>query len=76
MYFSCRGCPMKAKIAYNSEQLVLKYNPHWSAHSMKRYVIGKEDWELRAITPKHWGELFELEVAETFDLSLIFTRES
>jgi len=67
---------MKAKIAYNSEQLVLKYNPHWSAHSMKRYVIGKEDWELRAITPKHWGELFELEVAETFDLSLIFTRES
>jgi SAM-dependent methyltransferase len=68
--------PFESEIAKRSEELVLKYNPVWSAHSMQRYVIGETDWQLRAITPSDWQNLFELEVAETFDLTVSFTRES
>jgi SAM-dependent methyltransferase len=59
--------PFESEIAKRSEELVLKYNPHWSAHGMKRHVLGEPDWS---------RELFDLEVAETFDLTVAFTRET
>ena len=57
----------ESEIAFNSERLVLKYNPHWSAGGMKRYT-----YEL----PKQAVGLFEVEDSFFYDVSIPFTRES
>jgi len=57
----------ESEIAANSERMVLKYNPFWSAHSMKRFVYDYSE------VPKG---LFEVEDSFSYDLPVAFTRES
>ncbi|MCL2698310.1 MAG: class I SAM-dependent methyltransferase [Oscillospiraceae bacterium] len=59
--------PFESEIAKRSEELVLKYNPHWSAHSMQRYVMGEQEWSKELFTPEN---------AITYDLPVTFTRET
>ncbi|MDR2558475.1 MAG: class I SAM-dependent methyltransferase [Oscillospiraceae bacterium] len=57
----------ESEIARRSEELVLKYNPHWSAHSMKRFTYD---------FPEQAQGLFEVADSFCYDLSVAFTRES
>ena len=59
--------PFEGRIAGESERLVLKYNPSWSGCGETRHPIA---------VPKAYGEYFELEKNEVFDLQVPFTRES
>ena len=59
--------PFEDRIAGESERLVLKYNPSWSGCGETRHPIA---------VPKAYGEYFELEKNEVFDLQVPFTRES
>jgi len=59
--------PDESEIAANSEALILKYNPAWSAHGMKRFTY---DFPLEA------QGLFEIADSFCYDASLAFTRES
>lgn len=57
----------ESEIAQNSEKLILKYNPSWSAHSMKRFTYD---------FPKEADGLFEVEKSFVYDTPVTFTRES
>ncbi|MDR2532832.1 MAG: class I SAM-dependent methyltransferase [Oscillospiraceae bacterium] len=57
----------ESEIARRSEELILKYNPHWSAHSMKRFTYD---------FPEQAQGLFEVADSFCYDLSVTFTRES
>ena len=59
--------PDESDIANHSEKLVLKYNPSWTGCGMKRYTLETPEWA---------GDMFEVEHAITFDLPVMFTRES
>lgn len=60
--------PFEDKLAAETEELVLKYSPHWSGGGMKR--------ELASIP--EWVEKSSFEVAQNigFEVDLAFTRES
>ena len=55
--------PDESEIAKESEELVLKYNPSWTGGHMKRHELGLPEWS---------RELFEVENAVTYDLSVSF----
>jgi len=57
----------ESEIAANSEKLILKYNPFWSAHSMKRFTYD---------FPEEAAGLFEVENSFCYDVSIPFTRDS
>ena len=57
----------ESEIAANSEKIVLKYNPYWSAHSCKRFRID---------SPKEAEGLFEVADSILYDIPVAFTRES
>ena len=59
--------PDESDIARNSEELVLKYNPSWSAYGMKRFTYD---------FPEQAKGLFALENSFCYDLPVTFTRES
>lgn len=59
--------PFESEIAKASEDLVLKYNPLWAGGGMKRYQIDKPDWLMG---------FFKIDNAVTYDIDVIFTRES
>jgi len=59
--------PFESEIAKHTEELILKYNPSWSAHSMKRF-----NYEF----PAQAQGLFEVEDSFVFDLPVTFTREA
>jgi SAM-dependent methyltransferase len=59
--------PFEDKIAYESEKLVLKYNPHWSGAGATRRPIN---------IPACYSDYFELTYREEFDLYIPFTKES
>jgi len=59
--------PDESEIARSSEELILKYNPSWSANGMKRFVYD---------FPDQAQDLFETANAFHYDLSIPFTRES
>ena len=59
--------PEESEIAKKSEELVLKYNPYWSAHSMKRFTFD---------FPEEAKGLFEIENSLHFDLPVTFTPET
>ena len=53
--------------AYTSEKMVLKYNPDWSDHSVKRFCYQ---------FPEEAEGLFEVSDSFHYDVSVGFTRES
>lgn len=57
----------ESEIARNSEQLVLKYNPSWSAYGMKRFTYD---------FPAEARGLFALADSFVYDIPVAFTRES
>jgi len=57
----------KSEIAVNSEKMVLKYNPSWSDHSIKRFTYD---------FPDEATGLFEIKNSFTYDVSVNFTRDS
>lgn len=57
----------ESEIALNSEKLILKYNPSWSAHSMKRFTYD---------FPEEAQGLFEVQDSFAYDTPVTFTRES
>ena len=59
--------PGESKIAFNSEQLVLKYNPSWTGNGMKRFTFD---------FPEQAHGLFEVEDSLYYDVPVTFTRES
>lgn len=59
--------PEEDRIAHESEELILKYNPLWSGAGEKRHPIP---------FPEAAEGLFELEQSTVFDLQIPFTRES
>lgn len=59
--------PNESDIAFNSEKLILKYNPSWSASGMKRFAYDM---------PEQAKGLFEIETSMYYDLPVTFTRES
>lgn len=59
--------PFESEIAKTSEDLVLKYNPEWTGGGMTRYQIDKPDWLMG---------LFEVSNAVTYDIDVLFTRET
>lgn len=59
--------PDESEIARNSEDLVLKYNPSWSGGGMKRYKLENPNW---------LGDMFIAANMLTFDLPVVFTKES
>lgn len=59
--------PLESKIAKDSEDLVLKYNPSWSGGRMTRYTLKEPEWS---------KELFSVANAITYDIDVPFTRES
>ena len=56
-----------SEIAANSEELVLKHNPYWSSHSLKRFTYD---------FPDEAQGLFEVADSFVYDLPVKFTRES
>ncbi|MCL2633422.1 MAG: methyltransferase domain-containing protein [Oscillospiraceae bacterium] len=56
-----------SEIAATSEKIVLKHNPHWSDHSVKRYT---------EVLPEEAAGLFEVADFSCFNVPLTFTRES
>lgn len=59
--------PFEDKIAYESEKLVLKYNPNWSGAGEKRHPIN---------IPACYRDYFELTYHEEYDLYIHFNKES
>lgn len=59
--------PYESEIARESEKLVLKYNPEWTGGGMKRYELKTPDWS------REW---FTVDHAITYDIPVVFTRES
>ncbi len=59
--------PDESEIAKTSEELVLKYNPHWTGAHMKRHRLEAPEWS---------KALFEVSHAVAYDLNVTFTRES
>ena len=59
--------PDESEIARRSEELVLKYNPEWTGGGMKRYELETPVWA------KEW---FTVAHAVTYDIPVVFTRES
>ncbi|MCL1819911.1 MAG: class I SAM-dependent methyltransferase [Oscillospiraceae bacterium] len=59
--------PDESEIAANSEKMILKYNPSWSGHSMKRFAYD---------FPDEAKGLFEVENSFGYDAPVTFTRES
>lgn len=59
--------PFEDEIAKASESLILKYNPEWSGCKETRHPID---------IPDIYDRYFDLEISETFDISVPFTRES
>lgn len=59
--------PDESEIAKRSEELVLKYNPAWAGGHMRRFIPEKPPWA---------KDLFTVENALTYDLTVPFTRES
>ena len=59
--------PKEDKIAAKTEELVLKYNPHWTGANMTRYPVNEPDWAKGYFTLSH---------AEAFDIPVTFTRET
>ena len=57
----------ESEIAFNSEKLILKYNPSWSASGMKRFTYD---------FPQQAQGLFEIEDSLCYDITVPFTRES
>ena len=57
----------ESNIAAGSEKLVLKHNPSWSAHSMKRFTYDFAE------VPQG---LFEIQDSFSYDVQVAFTRES
>ena len=57
----------ESEIAANSERLILKYNPSWSAHSQKRFTYD---------FPNEAHGLFEIDDSFIYDVPITFTRES
>lgn len=57
----------ESEIASNSEKLILKYNPSWSAHNLKRFTYD---------FPEEAQGLFEVENSFVYDTPVTFTRES
>jgi SAM-dependent methyltransferase len=54
-------------IAAESEKLILKYNPSWSAHNMKRFTYD---------FPSEAAGLFAVKDSFVYDVPVAFTRES
>lgn len=61
--------PEEDPLVKQSEQLVLKYNPHWSGNGFRR---SDADVSL----PKEAEEFFQLDNTEIFDAHVLFTRDS
>jgi len=59
--------PDESEIAYNTEKLVLKYNPHWTGKGMKRFTYD---------FPEEAQGLFEICNSFYYDVPIRFTRES
>jgi len=59
--------PNESEIAFNSEKLILKYNPSWSASGATRWIYD---------FPEEANGLFELENSFLYDIPATFTRES
>ncbi|MDR3644914.1 MAG: class I SAM-dependent methyltransferase [Clostridia bacterium] len=59
--------PDESKIAMQSEDLVLKYNPSWTGGRMQRH---------EPVAPECARELFDVEQKTAFDIDIPFTRES
>ena len=59
--------PEESEIASKSEGFVLKYNPSWSAHGMKRFIYD---------FPQEAEGLFEVSNSIYYDIPVFFTRES
>lgn len=59
--------PFEDEVAGRSEELVLRYNPQWSGGGEVRHELS---------VPLCWGEYFDTELSEVFDLDVPFTRES
>jgi len=59
--------PGESQIAANTEKLVLKHNPAWTGGGMTRYTLKSTEW---------FSEFFDLANDITFDLPVVFTRES
>ena len=59
--------PNESEIVFNSEKLILKYNPSWSASGATRWIYD---------LPEEAKGLFEVEEASLYDISVPFTRES
>lgn len=59
--------PYEDKVAGASEELVLKYNPHWTGRGDKRQDIG---------IPDIYSEYFTIAHREIFDVNVRFTRKS
>ena len=57
----------ESEIAANSEKMILKYNPSWSGHGLKRFTYG---------FPEEAIGLFEVENSFMYDTPVAFTRES
>jgi len=57
----------ESEIAEKSEQLILKYNPSWSAHGIKRFVYD---------FPDEAKDLFDVDSSFVYDVPVSFTRES
>ena len=59
--------PDENSIANTSEELILKYNPSWSAYGMKPFLYD---------FPEQAHALFEVEHSFCYDIPVTFTRES
>ena len=59
--------PFESEIAKKSEDLVLKYNPHWTGAGMTRYAVETPDWS---------KGMFEVTDKIAYVSNIEFTRES
>lgn len=59
--------PFEDKIAGESENLILKYNPDWSGNGETRKPIA---------IPDAFNRFFDLTYHEEYDINIPFTRES
>lgn len=59
--------PLEDTISGATEKLVLKYNPHWTAHSLKGHVNQFEDW---------FQKDFKQTALLVYDEDILFTRET
>ncbi|MCL2108790.1 MAG: class I SAM-dependent methyltransferase [Oscillospiraceae bacterium] len=59
--------PSESGIARKTEELILKHNPSWSAHSMARFTYD---------FPEEASGLFEVADSFHFDVAVSFTRET